>query len=123
MSTSLHQSTIYLHNLYFIFTLTIYIFSSIFSNWYLCSWQPFIPKSDWFVKVKLTADLKKEIYILLLLTWARNGFLNFNTAKTKLLFFNHLRELFLPFISIADANLQEGHSLHLFKLIFSTRMK
>lgn len=43
---------------------------------------------------------------------------NFNTFKMKLLSFNHLKDPFLPSISMADANLQENDLLYLLRLMF-----
>lgn len=61
-------------------------------------------KFDRFDTVKLTADLKNDLQFVV--NWGRKCTANFNASKTKLFSFNPPRKTFLPFIGVADANLQ-----------------
>lgn len=61
-------------------------------------------KSDQFDKVMQAADLINNTPSVV--KWAKEWLVNFNATNSKLLSVNHLRDLFLPSTSMADAYLQ-----------------
>lgn len=64
----------------------------------------FHSKSERFDKIKMAAELENDIQSIV--TWGKKYLVNVNTSKTMLIYFNHLRELFSPFLSMANSNNQ-----------------
>lgn len=62
-------------------------------------------------EVKQAADLQNDLQSVI--SWGKKWLVKFNAPKTKRLFFSHLKELFLPSFSTADANLHESNALRL----------
>lgn len=77
-------------------------------------------KSDWFDKIKLTAELKN--YLQSLVNWSNKLLVNFNVSETKVFSFIHLRKAFLYSISMADTSIKERNSLCHVALQFYTDM-